>query len=62
MNETVRKARAMSPLKGQTGPAVRRDRNVMEMQIRLLETDPLWSEIYRLMSCDIERMDEQQKL
>lgn len=59
MDETVRKARFLSPLKGQTGPAVRRDYNVMEAQLWLLESETAWAEIYRRMSCDIERMDRQ---
>ena len=49
--ETLRKAIAASPAAGQTGPAVRGDRNVMDRHISLLS--PERAEIYRLMSDSI---------
>lgn len=59
IDETARKVHQMSPVSGQSGPAVRGDRNVMEAQLSLLEAEPLWTDVYRLMSRDIGRMRDE---
>ena len=53
IDETAAKAHVMSPVRGQTGPAARGDDNVMNHQQQLLADNPLWQQIYRLMSQDI---------
>lgn len=49
INETARKVAVMSPKEAQTGPMVRYDTEVMEMQMNLLP-DERMREIYRLMA------------
>jgi len=49
IEETARKVTVMSPREAQTGPMVRYDQNVMEMQMSILP-DARTREIYRLMS------------
>lgn len=49
LRQTVRKVGEMPPAEAQTGPAVRRDFNVMQKQMESLE-DKRLREIYRLMS------------
>lgn len=51
LKETVRKALNGSPAQGQTGPAVRGDREVMEAHESML--DPQLAEIYRMISASI---------
>lgn len=49
LRQTVRKVGEMSPAEAQTGPAARRDFNVMQAQLASLEDERL-REIYRMMS------------
>ncbi|MBO4849326.1 MAG: DUF2520 domain-containing protein [Prevotella sp.] len=49
IEETARKVKSMSPKDAQTGPMVRYDRNVMDMQMAMLD-NPRTREIYRLMA------------
>jgi hypothetical protein len=49
IEETARKVTVMSPREAQTGPMVRYDQNVMEMQMSMLP-DARTREIYRLMA------------
>ena len=49
IKETARKVTIMSPREAQTGPMVRYDQNVMEMQMSMLP-DARTREIYRLMA------------
>ena len=49
IEETARKVKDMSPKDAQTGPMVRYDQNVMQMQMSML-TDERTREIYRLMA------------
>ena len=49
IEETARKVTMMSPREAQTGPMVRNDQNVMEMQMSML-SDARTREIYRLMA------------
>lgn len=53
IDETARKVHCMSPIKAQTGPAVRYDENVMQAQLELLDGDTLMQNVYRLMSRSI---------
>jgi predicted short-subunit dehydrogenase-like oxidoreductase (DUF2520 family) len=52
ISETAAKINSLSPLKAQTGPAVRHDLNVMNSHMELL-TDPAMKEIYQLISKNI---------
>lgn len=58
IDETIRKSRLMPPVKAQTGPAVRGDRNVMEKHLDMLEDRKLWSQIYQLVSQNIQDIKE----
>ncbi len=50
IRETVEKTATLSPREAQTGPAIRRDSNVMEKHLLKLSDHPQWQEIYRLLS------------
>ncbi|MBR3091971.1 MAG: DUF2520 domain-containing protein [Bacteroidaceae bacterium] len=54
IDETAAKAHTMSPVVGQTGPAARNDHDVMRRQELMLSDKPVWQQIYRLMSQDIQ--------
>ena len=47
--ETARKIKTLSPAEAQTGPAKRNDQTILQKHIELL-TNPLWKEVYKLMS------------
>ena len=49
LHQTVQKMKTLTPEEAQTGPAARRDMNVMQKQMESLD-DPRYKEIYRLMS------------
>ena len=49
ISETARKVQTLSPKDAQTGPMVRFDQNVMQMQMAMLPDDRT-REIYRLMA------------
>ena len=51
--ETAIKAGQQHPLKSQTGPAMRKDLNVIEKHLQLLRTDPAFHDIYRLITENI---------
>lgn len=55
IDETARKVHTMSPLRAQTGPAVRYDENVIRSQSQLLRDNPFMKEIYDRMSLSIHR-------
>jgi predicted short-subunit dehydrogenase-like oxidoreductase (DUF2520 family) len=55
IDETARKVHQLHPLEAQTGPAVRYDENVIQMQSSLLADSPLLQEIYNLLSVSIHR-------
>lgn len=57
--ETITKAEANSPFKVQTGPAARRDGNVIQEHTRMLEHNPLWQEVYLKLTQSIQ--DQQNK-
>lgn len=53
IDETAAKVHQLPPVEAQTGPAVRYDRNVLETQMSLLQNNPLYRDIYELMSRSI---------
>ncbi len=55
IDETAAKVHDMSPLKAQTGPAVRYDENVIEKQLAQLKGDLTMKAIYALMSQSIHQ-------
>ena len=57
--ETELKAESISPRKGQTGPAVRNDRNVMSKHLALLG-ETAEAEMYRLISESIQKYKSEQ--
>ncbi len=56
VEETARKVRHLSPAEAQTGPAVRRDRNVSDLHLALLGGDPETKALYEAMSRSIRRL------
>ena len=57
VDETIAKLHELPPAKAQTGPAVRRDDNVMGLQRAMLADRPDLQEIYSLLSKSIQRYD-----
>jgi predicted short-subunit dehydrogenase-like oxidoreductase (DUF2520 family) len=53
INETARKVHKVTPDKAQTGPAFRGDQEVIETHLKMLEKEPLYREIYSLLSKSI---------
>lgn len=55
INETNAKINLSSPVKSQTGPAVRNDQSVIKSHLDLLKqmNEPLWKDIYKLISKSI---------
>ena len=58
LDETIAKLHELPPAKAQTGPAVRRDENVMGMQRAMLVDRPDLQEIYTLLSKSIQQYDK----
>lgn len=50
MEQTVNKLHYLSPKDAQTGPAVRGDKNVMDMHSSMLKTNPQYQKLYSLLS------------
>lgn len=55
IRETVNKLESMDPHESQTGPAMRGDRKVIEEHLEMLQNDPAWADIYRIVSKDINK-------
>lgn len=53
MEETLAKALQDSPVKMQTGPAIRNDQDTINRHLSLLETEPIWQDLYALMTQSI---------
>lgn len=53
VEETVKKAFALSPLKSQTGPAIRHDETTLQKHLEMLEAYPDLKELYEIISKDI---------
>lgn len=56
VDETAQKVHELSPREAQTGPAVRDDQNVMQMQANMLAGNPAVKQIYEALSNDIQRL------
>ncbi len=56
VDETAQKVHELSPREAQTGPAVRGDQNVMQMQANMLAGNPAVKQIYEALSNDIQRL------
>lgn len=50
IDETARKVHALCPAEAQTGPAVRKDRNVMDKHLAMLNDEPCLRELYEKIS------------
>jgi predicted short-subunit dehydrogenase-like oxidoreductase (DUF2520 family) len=51
--ETAMKVAGMKPAEAQTGPAVRKNRILMEKQMKMLENDPAARKVYQILSDNI---------
>lgn len=60
IRETEQKAEQMSPVQGQTGPAVRNDINVMNKHLSLLEGTPE-GKLYQIISENIKRYNNEKQ-
>ena len=56
VDETAQKVHELTPREAQTGPAVRGDQNVMQMQANMLADNPAVKQIYEALSSDIQRL------
>ena len=56
IDEIARKVHSVKPREAQTGPAIRYDRNVMDMQKNLLADTPRIQRIYEIMSDSIHEV------
>ena len=56
VDETAQKVHELAPKDAQTGPAVRGDQNVMQMQAGMLADIPAVKQIYEALSNDIQRL------
>ena len=56
IDETARKVHGLHPHDAQTGPAVRRDVNVMDKHLAMLADEPEIKEIYRIISKSIQEV------
>ena len=54
IDETARKVHGLPPREAQTGPAVRRDENVMGKHAAMLADEPRLQELYRMISQSIQ--------
>ena len=56
IDETARKIHGLHPHDAQTGPAIRRDANVMDKHLNMLADEPRIKEIYRIISDNIQEL------
>ena len=59
IDETARKVHDLHPRDAQTGPAVRYDENVINMQRQLLADHPVMQEVYELLSRSIHELTKE---
>ncbi len=59
IEETIEKSMEAGPENAQTGPAVRRDMEVVAAHIEELAASPQWAELYYLISQDIIRLHKE---
>jgi predicted short-subunit dehydrogenase-like oxidoreductase (DUF2520 family) len=57
IRETFDKTATLSPREAQTGPAIRKDKNVIQKHLSKLSDHPQWQEIYQLLSESILKND-----
>lgn len=57
IEQTFSRIKTVLPSESQTGPAIRRDEVTMEKHLSLLESHPLWQQIYREMSASIQDLN-----
>ena len=60
IQETIAKAAQQHPFQVQTGPAVRHDQNVIEEHLRMLQDQPLYQQVYQLLTQSIQLHSPQQ--
>lgn len=58
IDETARKVHSLTPVEAQTGPARRKDENVMNQHLKMLENEADLAEIYELISKHINQYDD----
>jgi len=56
INETVEKLNSISPQEAQTGPAIRDDHKTINEHIDMLDNNPAYQHIYRLISDQIKKL------
>ena len=56
VDETAQKVHELAPKDAQTGPAVRGDQNVLQMQANMLADNPAVKQIYEALSNNIQRL------
>ena len=56
IDETARKVHELPPVQAQTGPAIRRDENVMDKHLAMLSEEPVMREIYEKISKNIQEL------
>lgn len=56
IDETARKVHELPPAQAQTGPAIRRDENVMDKHLAMLLEEPSMKEIYEKISKNIQEL------
>ena len=56
IDETARKVHGLHPREAQTGPAVRRDENVMNKHLEMLEEEPELRDLYEKISKSIQEI------
>lgn len=53
IDESAEKVHTISPFEGQTGPAIRKDMNVINKQLQMLKEYPEWESLYQMITNDI---------
>jgi predicted short-subunit dehydrogenase-like oxidoreductase (DUF2520 family) len=56
IDETSRKVHELSPAQAQTGPAIRRDKNVLDKHLSMLQEEPVMKELYEIISKNIQEL------
>ncbi|GHA68894.1 Rossmann-like and DUF2520 domain-containing protein [Pontibacter akesuensis] len=54
LQETIAKAMQQHPFTVQTGPAIRHDDNVIQAHLHMLQQQPRWQDLYRLLTQSIQ--------
>jgi predicted short-subunit dehydrogenase-like oxidoreductase (DUF2520 family) len=59
IKETIEKAMLQHPFQVQTGPAIRHDQNVIDAHLQMLANQPLYQDLYRLLTQSIQAQHPQ---